>query len=290
MFTMILYHYTSFKYAMKIISEQRFKFSNPSNFNDLFECRASIETEQEANDLLGLIKPRLEELAGKLFEMKHHNSARPELKQPFIDQFIDTNTGGPALLRQAASVLKKHELPLTESLAILCLSENQDNPLMWGHYADNHRGVAIGVDPLVAFPTEPPSEFPSGAQQVHYSTRRPSVTECRACQNHKFLTKSIDWRYEAEWRVVRAQTDADRNLTESEDRFFSAPPEAFHEIVFGQRATPSDISAFDALRQNRPDLKHLRLYWAQTDPFEYQMEIVDVDRLLGAGGDYYGNL
>jgi hypothetical protein len=35
---------------------------------------------------------------------------------------------------------------LNQSVGILCLSEMRDSLLMWGHYADNHRGLVIGFD------------------------------------------------------------------------------------------------------------------------------------------------
>jgi hypothetical protein len=44
------------------------------------------------------------------------------------------------------SALEKMKAQLDKTSAIICFSENWQNPLMWAHYADSHRGIALGFD------------------------------------------------------------------------------------------------------------------------------------------------
>ncbi|MDQ1185456.1 DUF2971 domain-containing protein [Agrobacterium larrymoorei] len=45
--------------------------------------------------------------------------------------------------RRRLSKIKKE---LSASFGIVCLSETWKEPLMWGHYADSHRGICLGFE------------------------------------------------------------------------------------------------------------------------------------------------
>ena len=44
------------------------------------------------------------------------------------------------------SGFEKFKNELSKKFGILCLSKSFDNPLLWSHYADRHRGVAIEIE------------------------------------------------------------------------------------------------------------------------------------------------
>lgn len=43
-------------------------------------------------------------------------------------------------------LLEDHWSNLANAIGILCFSEDWKQPLMWGHYADSHRGICLGFD------------------------------------------------------------------------------------------------------------------------------------------------
>jgi len=45
--------------------------------------------------------------------------------------------------RRALRITKKE---MSEKTGMICMSKSWTNPLMWTHYADNHRGVCLGFD------------------------------------------------------------------------------------------------------------------------------------------------
>jgi hypothetical protein len=87
---------------------------------------------------------------------------------------------------------------------VLCFSGVWDRQLLWAHYADGHKGVALGFE----IPRGPQDPFVT----VHYRARqlRPVVEldtgpEAEAKNEERFLAlgrvKSVEWHYEDESRL-----------------------------------------------------------------------------------------
>jgi hypothetical protein len=86
---------------------------------------------------------------------------------------------------------------------VTCFSETVDDLLMWGHYADGHRGFCLEfdtADPLLG-----------SVKQVRYSDQFPKL-DVTAITSKKFdqimhllLTKASHWSYEREWRAFHVK-------------------------------------------------------------------------------------
>jgi len=82
---------------------------------------------------------------------------------------------------------------------MLCFSLDWQNPLLWSHYADRHRGLALGFDVDERI-----------LKRVSYVETRPTVNEVNfAVANSLLFTKYIDWRYEQEARIYTNLKDQD---------------------------------------------------------------------------------
>jgi hypothetical protein len=166
---------------------------------------------------------------------------------------------------------------------VLCFSENPVNSLMWVHYADSHRGVVMafqnapGVDsPYVCaqpvryvktipclYDEESLSDLLAGRRDLSTPDFKRKIMEAFA------LTKSIEWSYEQEWRIV--QWDAPSNEAHYEDGHFHELE--LKKIIFGCKM------AFD----KRMELQKLaNILYPHVDfceanfkepPSEYEMEI-----------------
>ena len=84
------------------------------------------------------------------------------------------------------------------NVGVLSLSDSLTENLLWSHYASGHRGIAIEFDASAGlFLT---------AQQVQYSSTEPVINRLVDDEGQllekSVLTKSADWRYEREWRVI----------------------------------------------------------------------------------------
>lgn len=99
-------------------------------------------------------------------------------------------------------VSKKFE-QLRKSFGIACFSEVYDSLLMWSHYADYHRGICLeysfeDIKKLVPFcPIIYTDQFENF---LNYIDIRKEEINREAMK--LFLSKSKDWAYENEWRIV----------------------------------------------------------------------------------------
>ncbi|AYM13425.1 DUF2971 domain-containing protein [Agrobacterium tumefaciens] len=94
--------------------------------------------------------------------------------------------------------VQAHKDDIKSRAGLLCMSETWKEPLMWGHYADNHRGVSL------AFEVNP-NKF----RQVSYVEERPKLEDFGAKKVTDLKGEVIDristmkfnqWSYEREWR------------------------------------------------------------------------------------------
>lgn len=99
-------------------------------------------------------------------------------------------------LRQA---LRKTKEDFARLYGLLCFSLSWHNPLLWSHYADRHRGLALGFD--VADEILKP---------VSYVEQRPTLTKIDPTVAQWLLfTKFVDWRYEHEARIFTTLQERD---------------------------------------------------------------------------------
>ncbi len=75
---------------------------------------------------------------------------------------------------------------------------------MWAHYSNEHKGAVIELD------IEDPAFQRKGFQEVravHYTSRRPHLPVNEEVLMEHFFTKSSEWSYEQEFRIVRHLDD-----------------------------------------------------------------------------------
>jgi hypothetical protein len=98
--------------------------------------------------------------------------------------------------RQANRATKQE---LAQQHGLLCFSLDWHNPLMWSHYADRHRGLALGFDVDQQI-----------LKQVSYIENRPFPNKIDIEVAHSLLfTKYAGWNYEREARIYTSLEDRD---------------------------------------------------------------------------------
>ncbi|WP_133484873.1 DUF2971 domain-containing protein [Aliiroseovarius marinus] len=89
--------------------------------------------------------------------------------------------------------------PMDSSTGFVSFSKNWNNPVVWGHYADNHHGLALGFDIR---------DDPTRLMEIDYVEELlslPSATEHQTAALNALLkkvpkTKFAHWKYEDEVR------------------------------------------------------------------------------------------
>jgi hypothetical protein len=161
---------------------------------------------------------------------------------------------------------------LNQHVGILCLSEVADSILMWGHYTADHRGFVIGFDSDHAFFTKRRSELDEFGflRQVDYQQKRPRVVLYDTSSPAWFNTKSEQWAYEREWRVLRLLSESDFRKENSPFPLclFRFPEEAVQEIIIGLRSTTPTAQRLESIARGFSRAKLLR---ACENPTDYSL-------------------
>jgi hypothetical protein len=127
-------------------------------------------------------------------------STIPDLNDPF--EFLCVDLSHEELRRG----MRAWKLEVGRRFGMLCFSKTWRNPVQWSHYADRHRGVALGL--------EIGSDL---AESVIYDEQR-SVAEAKrilagradeATMKKFLLTKYAHWHYEQELRVFARLNERD---------------------------------------------------------------------------------
>lgn len=149
-----------------------------------------------------------------------------ELNDPF--EFF-----GIAVDRDGRRELTRFKSAYDKEFGVVCLSADWKHPLLWGHYADKHRGIALGFDVYMNI-----------AVEIDYLDRRLTLEEFGLRSLHDLDEKSMlrlltmkfkAWEYEAEWRLHVALKDKD---TVSDLYFVEFGPQMrLAEVIIGDRST-----------------------------------------------------
>lgn len=195
-FAQIGYYYTCFAPAFlyKYYSDDPQKletvklckmwYSAPCNFNDVFDCDISIDEQEVFNSALQMAPDKRGIRSGSPMWRQLKQTVGKEIRS----------------LRTTFDHMKT-------TTGIACLSESDDSLLMWAHYANNHSGICVEYELLKINQQLHFSPIP-----VIYSNERPSFRSIsqniiRANSTSLFIeglsTKSPEWGYEKEWRIIR---------------------------------------------------------------------------------------
>ena len=109
-----------------------------------------------------------------------------ELNDPFEFLGVDLSD------RQFRRALRETKAELSTTKGILCFSKTWTNPVLWGHYADKHRGICLGF--------EVPSSVLHKVEYVDSRFPRPDVLD-EAFMQKLLFTKFSHWQYEQEYRA-----------------------------------------------------------------------------------------
>ncbi len=148
---------------------------------------------------------------------------------------------------------------IADFIQVLCLSEVPNSLLMWSHYTDQHTGAVLKFDTC----SETAGYF-AMARPIIYEKELPSFEEPRSLarrylglptdtdrgRSRQVFTKSLEWAYEKEWRVMvtdemREQRDSKieeyKDAAKQNGKLMPFQPESLSAIYLGCRVTTPEI-------------------------------------------------
>lgn len=191
---------------------------------------------------------------------------------------------------------KKPESPNDDfESGTICFSETYDNLLMWSHYASEHQGFVIGMDPQHFLSQQRSKEAPDGLviRRVTYRESRPVL---QASGFHDLLigtphavlaTKSTHWSYEQEWRIQHfkkeklsfAEGGDHQPIKDSYNKriqLYEIPKESVKVLIIGARCAEQNLIRLKANLIGNEGWNHLVIKLAVADPIDFRLRFINL--------------
>lgn len=220
------------------------RFTQAAALNDPFECLAAfpdVTPEEMAGDLFSGVLDKVgykesDSREERLIKSQQIGNAMKRINAMFEDD--------PWLYREFA--IDYNQRRINRGLGILSLSRRWNSALMWSHYAKTYSGFCVGFRRDHKFFKEindGGEHRRTGLLPVIYASTRPEIprdqSEVKGLDI--FITKSLDWKYEEEDRVLALLKDADK-VEEKKPyalHLFKVPFDAISEVILGHNAPES---------------------------------------------------
>lgn len=181
-----------------------------------------------------------------------------------------------------ANALSKKITPMLfdkidEVLGVLSLCEIPDSLLMWAHYGVSHTGFVLELDPYHEHFNSPrsPKDELYHLRQVHYRDTRTRTNLVDLDGIEMFLVKSVDWKYEHEWRIMRPLESSDKviNISGEKIHLFKLPADSIKSVILGARASEELINQVRRTITETKDMSHIKLYRCAPDESYFKINI-----------------
>ncbi len=222
-----LYHYQRFdeEHLENTIVRDLVRFTRPSSFNDPWDCKPVFSIPEDKDEREALVRWMAAANA------KHGTALDPDERERRVERLITDTHKLRCMVDKAAPEMHRQ---MDERYRVYCLTTKPACPLMWAHYADHHRGVCLEINvhhgDLCA------------AIQVQYREKYPAFRLDDHQDLSPFYTKSSDWQYEEEYRLIAEEEQGafDHRTLKTQDQFYRLPPGSLTCIIIGARASDED--------------------------------------------------
>ncbi len=242
-----LYKFRSFgANTLRMLCQSEVYYSKPSEFNDPLEFSPTVIPDVSLGELENLYRQMIgEELSCEnLKGFRYHSDEDGDHR--LTDEFYQ---------KRIVDAIKTWLDIKMRYQGVLSLSGKWDSPLMWSHYADDHKGICIEYDASISACVAPRRIDYEGGRGIPVSDIIDWVLGDSASAKEKieqkyFYTKAAQWKYEDEWRYIENIEDNQRSR-----------PAPFHitGIYFGMRCDKSVISSIVRLMLG-PEVPNINFY------------------------------
>lgn len=250
----ILYNYCS-KNRIDILRNREIRLIQPGVLNDPFEMRPYISKiaslENYGTEIINTV-PGFKEKYPSIDDFFRHVKNNPD------DKWLKVQSLDSEIAKIVRTKMAKY---LNETTGILCLTEDPLSLLMWAHYGSSHTGFVIGFNTSDDFFKR--TNGWDGLKRVQYSKTLPNETLADVTNKQILLTKSCDWCYEREWRLLRHLEGASNVLNDKNDKIylFKVPPSCIDSVLLGCKSKL--FKQIKNILATIKDYAHVKLYKAK---------------------------
>ncbi|MDP2301658.1 MAG: DUF2971 domain-containing protein [Ignavibacteria bacterium] len=230
------------QYFDSIIVNNELWFSKGTEFNDPFDCNIEVDTNNTEDEIRNYISSRMP--VGTSLDN--------------INLLVETASSDKDKFNQLVNDAVRKVL---EKRGIVCFSKVNDNILLWSHYSDYHKGCVLKFDVLKN------PEFFVFPLNVKYQADYPDynhLVDSPDPVTPLIRTKSCDWKYEDEVRIVKNFTGP-----------HTFKKEALVEIIFGWRTPETEIVRIQKLAADN-GYNHIVFKQARLKKRQFGLEIFTI--------------
>jgi hypothetical protein len=227
-------------------------FGSPYDFNDPFDCAIDSPLSPLTDEEILAIRDSF------LQDPLASDVQKQSLQELSIEVMREE------VYRGAIIAIEKEKEHFLQNRGVTCFSETNENLLMWSHYGDRYHGFCL----------EFRTDFePFGKlRKVEYVSKPPTLNtrdiglniEHSHVIDKLYCTKSIDWSYEQEWRVIHANARQP----------FTYKPEALKSIYFGPRMSEQRIDMLCLILFSQAP--HVQLFRGSRSATEFKVEFSEI--------------
>lgn len=231
-----LFKFRAIKRAKQILQDCTFRFSSPTAFNDPFDCSLDEVTTYSMSE---------------------------------IKSFFDGYGGYSKIPRKRRDLIKQDKSIVSEwikaakdkavnSRGVLALSGTVEEILLWSHYADDHKGLAIELSLK-----EDLGFFLAPRIMKYYDEYTPTnyLSDPEGTVDAILSRKYIKWEYEKEFRIYK---------NDSANADIAINPNAIKSVYFGLKTKQSEIDDVISICSTQA-LSHVRFFQAKKVYGEFKL-------------------
>ncbi|WP_085908873.1 DUF2971 domain-containing protein [Kiloniella majae] len=280
---MTLYKYVACnEFSLDILRKEKIRYTQPAFLNDPYEMLPNVQEIISTNSIDANFTDQFESSVKEVIDEKIPHFLKP-LANAWVDQNIDKNIYRrnmnayikaiqPTLLSKCRELFDKH---IRRGVGVLSLSSDPESLLMWSHYADEHRGFIIEIDenhPCINSPRSEDDEF-FHPRPVLYSEKRPSLEFSDLDGTILLLTKSLDWGYEKEWRVIKPISSGSQSNLNKNVYLFDLPADAIQGIILGANMGNDQRQQVENIIISNDRYAHIKVKEAQLQANSYSLKV-----------------
>jgi hypothetical protein len=266
-----LYKYLDVQGAKLTLGNGTFKHAKPSDFNDtedltiqsIFSEETEIALQKLSNGftdmiLQNLYKPPtcsspMKEKVARIQQIYRANPKAAELVKAELSKGGRKPIHDVEHMRARANEFVQEINDFMQDYRVLCMTEHKDSEVMWYGYAENHKGIALRIEPNVA----KDSKFQC-FQPVVYREKRPPLYDDtldfmagglfadqqvrnKAILDKIIYAKTLPWQHEGEYRLA-----IPLRKVEPPWNTLAYHPEEITELYLGLATTAQDKAAIVA--------------------------------------------
>lgn len=229
-------------HRLTYFEDELLRFTQPGDLNDPFECIPILPPKDKIIALLEiLVKETIANIDKDELPEKH------QLKNKFAEYFkyekiafLNDKPNNISELFYDQVINRQNN-----KLGIFSLTRRWNSTLMWSHYANSHKGFCIGFERSSSFFKLKSNDPIFSIQPIEYSEDRIEVPIERGKNTDLkvLLTKSPDWKYEEEERLIKILENCDKKIESNPFNIylFKVPHKMISEIITGANILPEDF-------------------------------------------------